>query len=160
MQGKEHWLSKFPLPSYVVPGAKIRLFINEGNHHNGVLHVRAIVDKHYVVFKRWWSGKQRWSYTIEDSMWWATWHAQGWLTTIELPSDKKRRRWTPQEEDYLVAEVNRQSSIASIAEVLDRTPGAIRERILILRYDGRLPYRRGAALQAAEMAPLPLGDLP
>jgi hypothetical protein len=62
-------------------GESYRVYYNEGNRNNRVIHVRAIVDDEYVVI-RYWSYRQKdWMYRLE---WVGYFHAnQEHLTLIK-----------------------------------------------------------------------------
>ena len=47
-------------------GDKIKLNYGDKNINNCILHIRAIVDNDYIVFKKWNSNKQRWDYGVEN----------------------------------------------------------------------------------------------
>ena len=51
--------------SSIIPGKKYRLFYNEGNRNNKLMHIITIVDDEYFVWKEWWRKKQRWLYHVE-----------------------------------------------------------------------------------------------
>lgn len=61
-------MSEFAPPAYVKPGATLRLFWGEGHPGNRLIHIRAIVDDEYVVY-RWWSRRNGWLYKIEWGHW-------------------------------------------------------------------------------------------
>lgn len=61
-------MSDFAPPAYVKPGATIRLFWGEGHPSNKLIHIRAIVDDEYVIY-RWWSRSKGWLYKIEWGHW-------------------------------------------------------------------------------------------
>ncbi len=46
-------------------GKKYRIFYGEGNRNNKVVHIRAIIDNDYFVFRQWFYSKRRWEYFIE-----------------------------------------------------------------------------------------------
>ena len=50
-------------------GKKYRIFWGEGNPNNKTIHVRAVVDEYQVVYKQWFSRKQRWCYSVRDMTW-------------------------------------------------------------------------------------------
>lgn len=50
----------------ITPGV-YRLRYWPGNPHNGLLHVRAIVDEEWVVYRQW--RRLRWDYRIEHTSW-------------------------------------------------------------------------------------------
>lgn len=54
-----------PARAIMRPGRKVRLFFQEGNHNNGILHVRAVVDDDWVIVRRWSRRKQAWVYQVE-----------------------------------------------------------------------------------------------
>lgn len=50
-------------------GDRVRMFYGAGNPNNCLLHVRAVVDGHFVM--RWWSRVRRdWRYVVEHPVWW------------------------------------------------------------------------------------------
>ena len=42
-----------------------RIFFSKGNLNNKKIHVLAIVDSYYIVYKYWSKYKQRWHYQVE-----------------------------------------------------------------------------------------------
>ena len=46
-------------------GKKYRLFYGKGHPMNKLMHIRAIVDKEYIVFRWYGKHKQWWHYQIE-----------------------------------------------------------------------------------------------
>lgn len=46
------------------PGATVRIFFNEGNRNNKLIHIRGVIDCEYVVY-RWWSLSKGWVYEME-----------------------------------------------------------------------------------------------
>lgn len=64
----------------LVPGKKIKLFINDANPNNKIYHIRAIVDDEYIVYKVWSRSKQRWNYHIDWFYLFEMYLKNGWLT--------------------------------------------------------------------------------
>lgn len=53
------------------PGQVWRLYINDGNIHNGIRHIRAIVDDRKIVWREWSKWKRCWYYHMDDTyLWW------------------------------------------------------------------------------------------
>lgn len=46
-------------------GQTWRVDFGEGNPNNQTIHIRAVVDDAYVVFRAWSKRKQRWMYAVE-----------------------------------------------------------------------------------------------
>ncbi len=46
-------------------GEKYRIFFDDNNPNNKVIHIRAIVDKEYIVCKQWFKRKKMWRYSVE-----------------------------------------------------------------------------------------------
>ena len=47
------------------PGKSIRLYYHKGHPYNKLMHIRAIIDEDYVVFKFWTRSRKCWVYRIE-----------------------------------------------------------------------------------------------
>ena len=47
------------------PGKKIRVWYTKDNPNNRLLHIRAVVDEDWIVFKEWWYSKKRWHYEVK-----------------------------------------------------------------------------------------------
>lgn len=57
----------------------VRVFYNEGNVNNKLLHIRGIVDGQYIV--RWWSRRrQRWMYKVEHPIYFEVGFKSGSMT--------------------------------------------------------------------------------
>ena len=52
------------LRELIKPGNSIQIYFNENNPNNRLIHIRAIVDERYVVFRTWSKHKQDWMYEI------------------------------------------------------------------------------------------------
>ena len=52
----------------IKPNVKIKLFFNENNINNKIIHIRSIVDEEYVAF-RVYSKRKGWIYKIEHITW-------------------------------------------------------------------------------------------
>lgn len=50
-------------------GKKYRIYYGKDNPYNARIHILAIVDKEYYVYKYWWKYKQRWIYEVQP-LWW------------------------------------------------------------------------------------------
>jgi len=50
-------------------GKKYKIYWGKSNINNAVIHVRALVDHEYVVYKKWLKHKQRWVYAVEHIGW-------------------------------------------------------------------------------------------
>lgn len=48
---------------------KYKIFWNENNVNNKIIHVRAIVDGDQVVYKEYWKSKKRWVYFVKEMQW-------------------------------------------------------------------------------------------
>ena len=48
-------------------GRKYRIFYGKGNPNNKKIHVRAFIDKYYIVYRSWLKRKRMWRYTIESA---------------------------------------------------------------------------------------------
>lgn len=48
----------------IEPRMKLRVFYGDNNLSNGVIHIRAIVDKDYYVVRKW-SQRKGWIYKVE-----------------------------------------------------------------------------------------------
>lgn len=55
------------------PGTSWRIDRGKGNINNKLIHILAIVDDEYIVYKTWLKHKQRWHYSVE-------WIYYYWLT--------------------------------------------------------------------------------
>jgi hypothetical protein len=64
----------------LVPGNKIRRFYRAGNVNNCTMHIRAIVDGEYIVYRVWSKTKQRWRYGVEWRYAFEMWYENGALT--------------------------------------------------------------------------------
>lgn len=51
--------------NHLKPGMKLKLFYGEGNINNKVMHIRAVIDNEYFVYKFWAKHKKAWIYQIE-----------------------------------------------------------------------------------------------
>lgn len=49
----------------IKPGITIRRFYYEGNPNNCLMHIRAIVDEEWVVYRVWSKVKRDWRYHVE-----------------------------------------------------------------------------------------------
>ena len=47
-------------------GDKLKIYYNENNKNNCIIHVRAIVDGNYVVYRVWSKYRKNWIYRIND----------------------------------------------------------------------------------------------
>jgi len=68
------------LKDLLQPGKKLRIFYNENNINNRIVHIRAVVDDEYIVFKTWSQRQQRWSYQIESDYYFQLLLEEGRLT--------------------------------------------------------------------------------
>lgn len=75
-------MNEFPLPDYVLPGASLRLSYGEGNPNNKLIHIRAIVDDEWVVFRRW-SHRRGWVYVVEWAYWFWLLENDGRVTVVK-----------------------------------------------------------------------------
>jgi hypothetical protein len=50
------------LDEMLQPGQRIKVFYHEGNINNEIRHIRAIVDKEYIVYRVW--QKNHYSYRV------------------------------------------------------------------------------------------------
>ncbi len=50
-------------------GKNYHLFFSEGNPDNTFIHIRAIVDEDWIVFKQWSQRKGLWHYDIKPGIW-------------------------------------------------------------------------------------------
>lgn len=75
-------MDEYSLPDYVRPGATLRLFWNERNPNNKRIHIRAIVDDEYVVYRQW-SRRKGWLYRIEWYYWFWLLDREGRVTVIK-----------------------------------------------------------------------------
>lgn len=57
---------KFVMP---VPGEKYKLFYDKDSPNNMIIHIRAIVDDDFVVFRTWSKNKKDWRYHVEYHCW-------------------------------------------------------------------------------------------
>jgi len=57
-----HKFLKGPIAAKIVPGTK--LFLRYYHTQGRLLHIRAIVDMEYVVFRYW--ARARWNYEVRD----------------------------------------------------------------------------------------------
>jgi len=64
------------------PGNKVRLFISENNVNNKLMHVLAVVDEDYVVYKSWSRRRQSWNYQVEYIYLFELFNKEGWLTLV------------------------------------------------------------------------------
>lgn len=62
------------------PGDEIRVYFNEGNINNKLLHVRAIVDGEWVVTKTWQKRRKRWHYAVEHAVYFEHFAEHGHMT--------------------------------------------------------------------------------
>ena len=61
-KNNQHWLK---VKSMIIPGKKLKIFYNKGNFSNRTIHIRGIIDDHYIVIKSWNNHKKMWRYSIE-----------------------------------------------------------------------------------------------
>ena len=54
------------LKEMLVSGNKIRIYYNEGNPNNRLIHIRAIVDEAYIVFCVWSRRRGYYMYQVES----------------------------------------------------------------------------------------------
>lgn len=52
------------LDEMLQPGQKIKVFYHEGNIHNQIRHIRAIIDDDYIVYRIWGKRSRAWLYNI------------------------------------------------------------------------------------------------
>lgn len=64
-------------------GKKYRIFWNKDNPNNETIHVRAIVDEDQIVYKQWYSSKQRWMYHVRDILWFDMLKKEGIIKKIK-----------------------------------------------------------------------------
>lgn len=50
-------------------GESYRVFYNEGNSNNKLIHIRAIVDDKYFVYRYWVNPRKGWVYKLESVYW-------------------------------------------------------------------------------------------
>lgn len=50
---------------FIKTGEKWKIDFSKGNLNNKTIHIRAIVDEEYIVYKHWLKRKKRWDYAIE-----------------------------------------------------------------------------------------------
>ncbi len=55
------------LDTFLKEGNKLRIFYGKDHFGNKVIHIRSIVDDHYVVYKEWSKRKKMWIYSIQDA---------------------------------------------------------------------------------------------
>jgi hypothetical protein len=53
------------LDELLQPGNKVRRSYGKKNPNNCLMHIRAIVDGEWIVYRVWWKSKQYWRYRIE-----------------------------------------------------------------------------------------------
>jgi hypothetical protein len=70
----------------------VRVHYGENDPHNALIHIRAIVDKKYVIFARWEEGE--WLYDLEHirTMWWK--YEAGFLNDAGKTSSRKLEKIT------------------------------------------------------------------
>ena len=68
---------------YLEIDKKYRIFYNKGNPNNQLIHVRAIVDKEYIVYKTWFKRKQYWRYSVDNVHYFKSLFFGGNLTEIK-----------------------------------------------------------------------------
>ena len=66
IEADDHW---FSVKRLIMPGAKLRIDYGEGNLNNKLIHIRAILDDHYIVYRYWLKHKKRWDYVVEWDYW-------------------------------------------------------------------------------------------
>lgn len=90
------------LRALLQPGAVVRFFYNEGNRHNQLRHICAVVDDDYIVYRVWSPAGQRWRYRVEYIYSFQLRHEEGGLTIkVPPPSKEIRRLSTCQNQDTL-----------------------------------------------------------
>ena len=57
------------LRELLIPGNKVRIFYYKGNPNNCLLHIRAIVDNNWIVYKVWSKQKKYWVYLVNHISW-------------------------------------------------------------------------------------------
>lgn len=58
-----------------------RCFYGKGNRNNKLIHIRAVVDGEYVVYRYWW--QVRWNYRLVDPTFFEVGLASGHITRVE-----------------------------------------------------------------------------
>jgi len=71
-----------PVDAVVRPGSSYHLFFNVGNINNNKIHIRAIVDCDWVVFRSWSKRKQQWFYQINHMYFFELLHRDGYLKKV------------------------------------------------------------------------------
>ena len=70
------------LDEMLQPGISLRIYYYPGNINNTRLHIRAVVDDDWFVYREWWRSKQRWHYAIEHRYFFEMRHADGHLRYV------------------------------------------------------------------------------
>lgn len=68
------------LAKIIKPRNAVKVFINEGNPNNRLIHIRAIVDDDQIVYRYWRYRTQYWQYLVQDISYFESMHKEGWLT--------------------------------------------------------------------------------
>lgn len=53
------------MPKKIAPWQTWKLFFSPGNLNNKTIHIRALIDEEWIVYRKWSKRKQRWLYFIE-----------------------------------------------------------------------------------------------
>lgn len=64
----------------MVPGTSWHINYGEGNPNNQLIHILAIVDGEYIVYKTWFKHKQRWHRAVQWVYYYWLAHKSGALT--------------------------------------------------------------------------------
>ena len=52
------------LDKELIPFARLQVFLGEDHPKNKILHIRAIVDDEWIVYRTWLMAPQKWQYTL------------------------------------------------------------------------------------------------
>ena len=52
------------LDKWLIPYARLQVFYGEDDPRNSILHIRAIVDDEWVVYRTWLMAQQQWKYVM------------------------------------------------------------------------------------------------
>lgn len=56
------------LEQITAPGVSLKIDYGPNNINNETIHIRAVVDEKFVVFRRWNKRKQQWNYAVEHML--------------------------------------------------------------------------------------------
>lgn len=87
-EGIKKWRKKMELDKLLVPGTSFSVYYNKGNLNNRQVHVRAIVDDEYVVYRVWFKSKGYFRYNVERIHYFDVLLRNGRIRDVKYPKNK------------------------------------------------------------------------